>query len=707
VLRLLPSLGRVRTLLVDNYDSFTTNLFHLLARVNGVEPTVMKNDDDRLASVDLSTFDNVVVSPGPGRPDRPGDVGHAARLVREAALPVLGVCLGHQLICHVHGGVVEPAVVAMHGRLSTVEHDDDALFFGIPNGFTAVRYHSLAATSLSEDLQNIARTGDGVVMAVRHRTLPLWGVQFHPESIATEHGARLLANFRDLSTAWNAANGRYAVEPAHEMVTPCSVVAPAETAFVIRHRTILDWVEPDVVFSELFAESEPAFWLDSAQVSDSTRFSYMGDASGPFAEKVRYDVHEDTVHSSSPGGEATVAGSVYSYVQNRMREIHVDTSDLPFSFTLGYVGSLGYELKAESGVANRHRAPTPDALLLFVDRMVVFDHQDEAIHLVAMDLPQSAGRADAWLHEMQERLRDADRGRQTEQHVGPLHEVVDDDHVDLRHSRDEYLELIAACQEQIRQGESYEICLTNMLRFPELQDPLSTYLHLRRVNAAPYASYFRFAECSILSASPERFLRVYADRRIETRPVKGTARRGTTAVEDAAIAAALRDGEKERAENLMIVDLLRNDLGLVSEIGSVSAPHLFTVETLPTVHQLVSTVVGTLRADKTAIDCLRAAFPGGSMTGAPKIRTMEILDDLENGWRGIYSGAIGYLSLDGQADWSIVIRTIVAMPGAAFVGTGGAITSLSDPVAEFDETMLKARALRHAVAATRVHEVST
>ncbi|HET9185789.1 MAG TPA: aminodeoxychorismate/anthranilate synthase component II, partial [Solirubrobacterales bacterium] len=188
------------TLLIDNHDSFTYNLFQLLAEVNGAEPLVVRNDEAGWEELSLLGFDNVVISPGPGRPERPGDFGVCAEAIRRCEAPLLGVCLGHQGIGWAHGGRVEPAPGPLHGHRRAVEHHGAPLFDGIPSPFQAVRYHSLGlARPLPPALSEIAWAEDGVPMAVAHRTRPQWGVQFHPESIATEHGRRLLANFRDLT----------------------------------------------------------------------------------------------------------------------------------------------------------------------------------------------------------------------------------------------------------------------------------------------------------------------------------------------------------------------------------------------------------------------------------------------------------------------------------------------------------------------------
>ena len=253
---------------------------------------------------------------------------------------------------------------------------------------------------------------------------------------------------------------------------------------------------------------------------------------------------------------------------------------------------------------------------------------------------------------------------------------------------------------EICEGETYEVCLTTELHSDGAIDPLAAYRALRARNPAPHAALLRLGDVSVLSSSPERFLRVDRERIVESKPIKGTAPRAAHPAEDAYRAAALRADDKSRAENLMIVDLVRNDLGRVCALGSVEVPALMAIESYATVHQLVTTVRGRLRDDATAIDCIRAAFPGGSMTGAPKLRTMEIIDRLERGPRGVYSGALGFLSVNGTVDLSIVIRTLVASPHGLQIGSGGAIVAASDPDAEHDEMLLKARAVLEAVGGT-------
>src|SRR5215207_5485220 len=215
----------MRTLLIDNYDSYTFNLFHLLGEVNDSEPVVVRNDElpwDELATLGA---DNVVISPGPGRPEHTRDVGVSLDALLRAEVPVLGVCLGHEALAHVAGGTVEHAPEVMHGRLSPIDHDESALFAGIPQGFLAVRYHSLVVGTVPAELRVSAWTPDRVIMGLEHRARPLFGVQFHPESVSTRHGRRLIENFRDLTRAWRVPAGRRAAPQRRRAARPATRAA--------------------------------------------------------------------------------------------------------------------------------------------------------------------------------------------------------------------------------------------------------------------------------------------------------------------------------------------------------------------------------------------------------------------------------------------------------------------------------------------------
>ncbi|MFJ2200250.1 aminodeoxychorismate synthase component I [Streptomyces violaceusniger] len=688
----------MRTLLVDNYDSFTYNLFHYLAEVNGQEPEVIRNDDPGWKPEMLRDFDNVVISPGPGSPERPADFGVCRDIILDGALPLLGVCLGHQGVGLLSGARVVRAPEPRHGRLSRVAHDGSGLFTGLPSPFDVVRYHSLTVTDLPEELRATAWTEDGVLMGIAHRERPLWGVQFHPESICTEHGRLLLSNFAGLTRSWQTGHG---VEPARRRgprsprggAEPTAAPRATPRSLRVLVETLPTRWSDEVVFDRLFRADRHAFWLDSSAVGgERGRFSMMGDASGPLARVATADTWAGTVTVTADGSREVLHEEFLSWLERDLRAARVELPSLPFDYALGWTGYLGYELKAECGGERTHRSPEPDAAMIFADRAVVFDHETSATYLLAL-AEEGAERggeepARAWLRETAARLAEltGHKPRRTPLNGGP-------GEVRLRHGRERYLEMIAACQELITAGETYEVCLTNMAEADGPVDPWAAYQYLRRLSPAPFGALLRFGPLSVLSTSPERFLRVFGDGTVESQPIKGTRPRGSSPAEDELLRVDLATSEKDRSENLMIVDLVRNDLGRTAEVGSVRVPGIFDVETYATVHQLVSTVRATLRPSSSAVESVRAAFPGGSMTGAPKIRTMQIIDDLEEGPRGVYAGAIGYFSLSGACDLSIVIRTLVMTPDRIRYGVGGAIVALSDPAEEFEETAVKATPL--------------
>jgi para-aminobenzoate synthetase component 1 len=264
-----------------------------------------------------------------------------------------------------------------------------------------------------------------------------------------------------------------------------------------------------------------------------------------------------------------------------------------------------------------------------------------------------------------------------------------------------YRGLVQAAREHIFAGDVFELCLTQRFDTEFAGRGIDLYAAMRSINSAPMGAYMRFPELEVLSCSPERFLQVNSQRWVETRPIKGTRRRGQTTLEDEALAVDLATALKDSAENVMIVDLARNDLGRVCDFGTVTVPTLRAVERYSSVFQLVSTVRGRLRQDTTSVGLLRAAFPGGSMTGAPKVEAMRLINGMEDSRRGVFSGAIGYMNYSGELDLSIVIRTVIKRGDALSFHTGGAVTSDSQPADEYQETLDKACALVRAIEVAR------
>nr|WP_243063268.1 aminodeoxychorismate synthase component I [Humibacter sp. RRB41] len=450
----------------------------------------------------------------------------------------------------------------------------------------------------------------------------------------------------------------------------------------VRRERLPFGVDPQVVFDALFAHESHAFWLDAGIRVDGV--SYLGAAS---PRRPGYLVAGGVVHVVTADRTAEVGGDLSELLRS---EIFV-SMDAPAGSPLGWVGWFGYEFGADALGIPTYPSPFPDAALIAADQVVAFDHASSELSLWFLD--DAAGRE--WADATSIRLEELALGG-----LAPAPAEEEARHGDAerrgepewRHSDGEYLRLIERCQRSIRAGDAYQLCLTNTIRMPTDARPLDVYRRLRRDSPAPYGGYLRFGDVALLSSSPELFLSV-ANGVAVTSPVKGTARRLPDPDDDARLKDALGRDEKERAENLMIVDLMRNDLSRVARLGGVAVTSLLEVETHRHVHQLVSTIEARLADGVDALHVLAACFPAGSMTGTPKLSAMDILNDLERGPRGVYSGCFGRLGLDGSAELAMVIRSIVMHSGEAVIGTGGGITALSVPKRELAEIKLKAAAL--------------
>jgi para-aminobenzoate synthetase len=695
----------VKTLLVDNHDSYTYNVFHLLAAASGDEPMVVNNDAVSWRVLTRMDFDAIVLSPGPGHPSRWHDFGVCRDILRHSEVPVFGICLGHQGIGNLLEGTVNRAPMAMHGRLSRVMHEGKGIFKDVPQGFSVVRYHSLAITTPpGPEGHVVAWSEDGVVMGVEHTKRPIWGVQFHPESISTEYGLKIAQNFFDLAAGYQRPQkpaGRATIAP--RATKPAPRTAPREQGgeMELRMRELEGAAPTEHVYERLFAGHDPSFWLDSADAPTwLAQCSYMGTTAGADRCFVSYDVDSGEILVNRGGVETVEQKSIFDYLHREMGRIEVDPPEgVERGLVGGYVGYLGYELKADCGSPNVHSSDMPDAAMMLANRVVAVDHTKGKTYLFALCRGEDL-EADLWLDAAEELVRGAIAEPPAERPLAPPMDPGGHISFHSGRGRERYLADIAKSQAELLAGESYEVCLTDQFSTDASPEPFELYRQLRRANPSPFSAFLHFGENAIVSSSPERFISVDRQRQVMARPIKGTISRVEDAAEDAARVKELGEDEKTYAEHLMIVDLLRNDLGVVCDLESVEVPDLMVIEPYATVHQMVSTIVGRLEDGRSAVDCVRATFPGGSMTGAPKERTMEIIDGLEEEARGVYSGSIGYFGADGSTDLNIVIRTIVMRPGRTTIGAGGAIVMQSDPEEEFDEILLKARAPMAAIART-------
>ncbi len=413
-------------------------------------------------------------------------------------------------------------------------------------------------------------------------------------------------------------------------------------------------------------------------------------------------------------GRRQVAGDVLAEAAAWMQPHRCDALQGLPPFQGGAAGYLAYDWGRvlERLPANRYDdLNLPDAVLGIYDWAITWDHAASRGWLISTGMPElqdgaRAKRAEERAAAVVDRLRGvAPRKEAPHVDVGanesapsfPLTGGWWDHRLDVRSSftRPQYLDAVTRVREYILAGDIFQANLSQRFEAPLTESHWDLYRRMRTRNAAPFAAFFETPDVAVISASPERFLRVDERGHVETRPIKGTMPRGFGPEHDGLLGQALSESEKDRAENLMIVDLMRNDLSRVCSPGTVRVPELFALEHYATVHHLVSTVVGELASGQDAFDLLRAAFPGGSITGAPKVRAMEIIAELEPSQRSVYCGSLGYCGITGALDTSIAIRTVIAPAGLGrvYFSAGGGIVADSDPEQEYRETLHKARGM--------------
>lgn len=668
-----PEKTALRVLVIDNYDSFTYNIVDYLARC-GASVTVMRNDapldTNRISKQDGASpdaFDAVVISPGPGTPSIPSDLGISAVALEHSEVPVLGVCLGMQAMAYVEGGKVEKAPEPVHGREDTIwVTSTGPLWEKIADSFTVVRYHSLVVTDVPDCMRVTARNAEGLVMALEHRTKPWWGVQFHPESIGSQYGEQLIANFVGIA-AQHVHRSRGESSEAQQ----CETAHAFHRSVVVRESAVPEGVGPVDIFAALGGQG------------------------------VLVEFEGKSIIAPHDGGEIIDSLDALSLSMDACPQVHVESNDGAIPAALpGWFGYVGYEANhSDFGPQAQAQAPTAGEALkmFFAERIVVMERG--RLQLVALVSHNDRGTREAidWCDATMAQIQAASP-------VGPFDPCAVG-RLRVRESRRKYLHSIAEIQELISQGSTYEVCLTTQLEAPidgDFDGP-AAYRRLTEIAPAPMRSLLVLGDTHVVSSSPERFLKM-SQGVVSSEPIKGTRARCQDEKKDADMRHDLATNKKDRAENLMIVDLVRNDLAHVCEYGSVRVDELCQVKTFSRAHQLVSTVRGKVRESATPVDVIRAAFPGGSMTGAPKYRTMEIIAELEGHPRGVYSGAVGFISVDGSMDLAMTIRTAVVQGQRLSYGVGGAIIALSNADAEWDEIVTKSAPLLSLVAQGFPHE---
>jgi para-aminobenzoate synthetase component 1 len=448
---------------------------------------------------------------------------------------------------------------------------------------------------------------------------------------------------------------------------------------------------------ELIYDEPHSFFLDSGMdVNRLGRYSFLG--SDPFlvlkSWGERIEIREGSQISHKLGNPFDVLSPLVTRYK-----LSTPTGLPPFlGGAVGYFGYDLYRFIEEVPSQGVDDILIPDCYIAFYDTVIAHDHLLNKTWVSSSGLPEE--REDRARRKAREKISQLFRrlsgNPSRASHLPETMIQPDCENTTSNFSKDGYINAITKAKEYIASGDIYQVNLSQRFRVPLPMPPLELYKVLRTVNPAPFAGFLNWEDVKVLSSSPERFLRI-SRKVVETRPIKGTRPRGRDAIEDRLLYQELLKSKKDNAELIMIIDLERNDLGRVCEYGSVRVPELITLETYATVHHLVSTVVGRLCQDKNHIDCLKACFPGGSITGAPKIRAMEIIDELEPTKRKVYTGSIGYIGFNEETDLDIVIRTMLAVGDNIYFQAGGGIVADSDPEKEYEETIYKAKGLIYAV----------
>ena len=449
-------------------------------------------------------------------------------------------------------------------------------------------------------------------------------------------------------------------------------------------RRIIKEMKPARGAAELytyFAGTDDSVFLDSSLVNKLGRYSVIGAV--PYLKLVKEG------NGFYINGEKETTCSFETYLKTYLAE-HKDKNNTELPIISGAIGYFSYEYGRklmEVDSVKEDLVSIPDAVLVFYDFYIIEDRQEQRTYLIANGI---TGEAAKLMDEMETRINGKPVYMQKESDTEYPIEVQPN------FAKDEYKQAVDRMIRYIIEGDIYIVNMTQQLTVKSDKVPLDVFYDLRENNPSPFGGYFDYGDFQIVCASPERFLKMQKGH-VNTRPIKGTRKRGETPEEDMLMRTELENSEKDKSELLMIVDLERNDLNRVCRPGSVKVTELFSVEEYATVFHLVSDIEGDLEESKNVMDLLEAAFPGGSITGAPKYRAMEIIDELENNKRNLYTGSIGYLTLDGGCDFNIVIRTALYKDGKYYLGVGGGITAESDLEFEYEETLQKAKAVLQAM----------
>ncbi|EPX71104.1 para-aminobenzoate synthase [Schizosaccharomyces octosporus yFS286] len=688
----------LRILLVDCYDSYTFNVHDLIQRVSSeCTITTVHWDTARPDLWDrLNCFDAIFIGPGPGNPS---EYAFVFEKIWNSDVPTLGICLGFQSLALYYGCSVDKMpTLPWHGRASSIRTTNDSIYQNLPL-VKGMRYHSLYVDSIPTNaLRVLAKsTEDQIIMAIEAVEKPHYGILYHPESIGSSDAVSIVRNFFNVVRKSRMKNqstaSRVTGFDALEIQPSPFIKNPGIPTMRISSQEI-PWVDPLTVVDYLINVNKPICFLDSAKKPG--KFSIVGFFDGPFSHFIRYKKSISTTYivNCHNNREEKYEGDFWEIVAKFMDQHKAFPIDSKLPFHGGIIGAIGYEcsdyssrsiaeISSFADSAERNEKNYVDAELAFVDRSIVFDLEDKKAYV--QTLHPTDDRLHIWWKDLLCDLEKFNK-RTTKPHgCGSTTK---------KPTEQDYTDRVRVCQEKLLAGDSYEMCLTDTTfasTDPYLSD-YDLYLQVRSHNPSSFAGFLRFPHLTLLCCSPERFMK-YENSTCHFSPIKGTLKKGPQMTYEEARSKLLNP--KDTAELNMIIDLIRNDLHQLAKKGSVEVPQLYQVEEHPTVYSLLSHIYGQVDKSVTAWDVLAKCFPPGSMTGAPKLRTVRMLEELEPHGRGIYSGTLGYWDVTGSSEFNVVIRSAFKYDEDNLwrIGAGGAVTVLSTPLGEYEEMLLKVNSI--------------
>lgn len=455
-------------------------------------------------------------------------------------------------------------------------------------------------------------------------------------------------------------------------------------------------VSPALLYQHLYSDASASFLFESGKGPDTiARYSFMGEANAKCIQ-----IKNGEAKFRRDGTYETFDDQSWENLECFQFEKDTASVDYISHFWGGWVGYVGYEVAGwleKLRLRPKDDLGIPDVYFFQVDHLLVYDHQESLLKYIVARVPGSDldKSYDETVHEITvqwEKIEQALAKLEDSENLPPTANASGPSKIKSNVSREQYISMVKRAQFYIEEGDIYQANLAQRFEMDCFRDPFKLYKYLRRVNPSPFSGFMKWDDLGIISSSPERLVKL-GKGCLETRPIAGTRPRGNTVQEDQKLSAELLLNEKEKAEHLMLIDLERNDMGRICEYGTVHVTDFMFLEQYSHVSHIVSNIKGTLRPGIQPVDILKALFPGGTITGCPKIRCMEIIDELEPSSRGPYSGSMGYIGFSDFMDLNIIIRTLLIKNGKAYFHVGAGIVADSDPEKEYQETMDKAAAL--------------